>query len=164
MFLRKQCPLDHDLLPECLPAIAAAAVFSHLSNMLSDRGNKFEQLFDFEITRLYYAQHRGIPMIVEKRTYTFHPGKLAEFLTLYEKEAFEVHTSYLPLIGYFTTDIGMLNQAVSLWGYASMAERDEKRARLYADPRWIAFAPKATPLIQKMETEILLPTKFSPIR
>ncbi len=103
-------------------------------------------------------------MIVEKRTYTFHPGKLHEFLALYEKEAFAVHTQYLPLIGYFTTDVGTLNQVVSLWGYESMADRDEKRALLYADPAWIAFAPKVTPFIQKMETEILRPTSFSPIR
>lgn len=103
-------------------------------------------------------------MIIEKRTYTFHPGKLQEFLTMYEKEVFELHTSYLPLVGYFTTDVGTLNQVVSLWGYESMTDRDERRSRLYADPAWLAFAPKVTPMIQKMESEILIPTRFSPIR
>lgn len=86
-------------------------------------------------------------MIVEKRTYTFHPGKVQEFLELYEREGLEVHTRYLPLAGYYTSDIGMLNQVITLWQYASMAEREEKRAALYADPAWIAFAPKTTPLI-----------------
>jgi hypothetical protein len=103
-------------------------------------------------------------MIVEKRTYTFHPGKLHEFIALYEKVGYPLQTQYLSMIGYFTTEIGVLNQVISLWGYASLAERDEKRSRLYADPAWIAFAPKVTPLIQKMETEILLPTNFSPVR
>lgn len=103
-------------------------------------------------------------MIIEKRTYTFYPGKLAEFLALYEREGLEVHTRYLPLIGYFTTEIGTLNQVITMWGYASMAEREEKRARLYADPEWIAFGPKTTHLIQTMQTEILRPTSFSPIR
>lgn len=103
-------------------------------------------------------------MIVEKRTYTFHPGKLQEFLTLYEKEGLPIHTRYLPLVGYFTTEIGTLNQVITMWGYADMAERDERRARLYADPEWIAFGPKTTPLIQTMETQILRPTSFSPIR
>lgn len=103
-------------------------------------------------------------MIIEKRTYTFHPGKLQEFLALYEQEGLPIHTKYLPLIGYFVSEIGTLNQVITMWGYASMAERDDKRAKLYADPAWIAFAPKTTPFIQTMETMILRPTGFSPIR
>jgi hypothetical protein len=103
-------------------------------------------------------------MIVEKRTYRFHPGKVQEFLTLYEREGLPIHTKYLPLIGYFVSDIGPLNQVITMWGYASMADREEKRAKLYADPKWIAFGPKTTPLIQKMESMILKPTGFSPIR
>lgn len=103
-------------------------------------------------------------MIVEKRTYTFHPGKVQEFLALYEAEGLALHTKYLPLLGYFVSDIGTLNQVITMWGYKSMAERDDLRAKLYADPAWIAFGPKTTPFIQKMETMILKPTSFSPIR
>jgi hypothetical protein len=103
-------------------------------------------------------------MIIEKRTYTFHPGTVQEFLALYEREGLAIHTKYLPLIGYFVTDIGPLNQVITMWGYESMADREEKRARLYADPEWLALGPKTTPFIQKMETMILKPTSFSPIR
>lgn len=103
-------------------------------------------------------------MIIEKRTYTFHPGKLQEFLALYEREVLPLHTKYLPLIGYFTSDIGTLNQVITMWGYDSMQQRDDLRAKLYADPEWIAFGPKTTQFIQKMETMILRPTSFSPIR
>ncbi len=103
-------------------------------------------------------------MIIEKRTYTLYPGKQQEFLALYEAEGFPLHTRYLRMIGYFTSDIGALNQIITMWGYESMQEREERRARLYADPAWIAFAPKTTHLIQKMENMILRPTSFSPIR
>jgi len=103
-------------------------------------------------------------VIIEKRTYTFHPGKVQEFLALYEAEGLALHTKYLPMIGYFVSDIGTLNQVVTMWGYKSMAERDKLRAQLYSDPAWIAFGPKTTPFIQKMETMILKPTSFSPIR
>ena len=103
-------------------------------------------------------------MIIEKRTYTFHPGKVQEFLALYEREGLPLHTKYLPLIGYFVSEIGTLNQVITMWGYESMADRDTRRAALYADPEWIAFGPKTTPFIQKMETAILRPTSFSPIR
>ena len=38
------------------------------------------------------------------------------------------------LIGYFTTEIGTLNQIVHMWGYESMAQRQERRTALYSDP------------------------------
>ena len=103
-------------------------------------------------------------MIVEKRTYTLHPGKTQDFLALYEAEGLALHTKYLNMLGYFLSDIGPLNQVITMWGYEDMAERDELRAKLYADPDWIAFGPKTTGFIQKMETMILKPASFSPIR
>jgi hypothetical protein len=103
-------------------------------------------------------------MIVEKRTYTLHPGKMQEFLSLYEAEGLPLHTKYLPMIGYFISEIGTLNQIITMWGYDSMAHRDELRAELYADPAWIDFGPKTTDFIQTMETVILKPTSFSPIK
>ncbi len=64
-------------------------------------------------------------MIIEKRTYTFHPGKVQEFLALYEAEGLALHTKYLKMIGYFVSEIGTLNQVITMWGYDSMAQRDE---------------------------------------
>ena len=87
----------------------------------------------------------GATMIVEKRTYTLHP-------------------KYLPMLGYFVSDIGTLNQVITMWGYDSMQQRDELRSQLYADPAWIAFGPKTTGYIQKMESVILRPTSWSPIK
>ena len=101
-------------------------------------------------------------MIIEKRTYTMHPGMLPAFLALYEAEGLALHTKYLPLLGYFVSDIGVLNQVITMWGYDSMAQRDELRTQLYADPAWIAFGPKTTAYIQKMESAILRPTNWSP--
>lgn len=103
-------------------------------------------------------------MIIEKRTYTLHPGAMGEFLALYEAEGLPLHLKYLTMLGYFVSDIGQLNQIVNLWGYESMAERDEKRAELYSDPEWITFGPKTTGYIATMENMILKPTAFSPIR
>ena len=51
-----------------------------------------------------------------------------------------------------------------MWGYDEHAAARRLRAKLYADPAWIAFGPKTTPYIQTMETTILKPTQFSPIR
>ena len=104
-------------------------------------------------------------MFLEERIYTFKPGTLPEFLALYEKEGFAIHTKHLGQpVGYFTTDIGPLNQLVHMWGYQSHADRDERRANLYADPEWIEFVPKTAHFIDRMENKILTPTNFSPWR
>ena len=68
------------------------------------------------------------------------------------------------MIGYFTTEIGPLNQIVHLWGYDSLDERMRRRAALGGTPEWQAFLAKVLPLIVTMETKILVPTAFSSIR
>lgn len=100
-------------------------------------------------------------MIVEQRLYTFHPGKLSEFLRLYESEAMATQQRHLPhLLGYYVAEVGILNQVTTLWGYASMEERESFRAKLFADPLWIAFLEKARPLMTQQECKILKPAPF----
>jgi hypothetical protein len=67
-------------------------------------------------------------------------------------------------VGYFISDLGPLNQAVHIWGYSSMHEREERRERLWADPRWLEFAQQVYPMIEAQENKILKPAAFSPIR
>lgn len=104
-------------------------------------------------------------MIVDERTYTLHPGKTAEFLALYQAEGYPVQTGYLgePL-GFFTTEIGILHQVVHLWGYESMGDREQRRAKMQADPAWQSYLKKSTPLFREMQNRILVPTAFSKIR
>jgi hypothetical protein len=104
-------------------------------------------------------------MIVEQRTYTLHVGKVPEYLRLYESEGMAIQTRILGrLVGYFTADIGPLNQIIHMWGYESLEDRARRRAEMQADPGWKAYIAKIQPLIQTQETKILIPTSFSPIR
>jgi hypothetical protein len=104
-------------------------------------------------------------VFVELRTYTFHPGKLPEFMRVYEQEGLEVQKRILGrMVGYFTTDIGMLNQVVHMWAYTDLKERQDRRAELAADKGWQAYLAKILPLIQTMESKILVPASFSPIK
>lgn len=100
-------------------------------------------------------------MIVEQRLYTFHPGKLQEFLQVYEAEAMAVQLEYVPLmLGYYVTEVGMLNQVTTLWGYASAQARMDQRDALFADPRWIAYLAKVRPMMVSQECRFLKPTTF----
>jgi hypothetical protein len=104
-------------------------------------------------------------MIVEERTYHVLTGKLAEVVRLYAEEGTAVQQQHLGnLIGAFTVDIGDLSSIVQLWGYESLGEREERRARLQADETWKDFLKRLTPLIHTQRNRILVPTSFSPIR
>ena len=57
-----------------------------------------------------------------------------------------------------------LSTYTTFWRYDSLAEREEKRARLQADERWKSFLAKVQPLMHTQQNRILVPTPFSPIR
>lgn len=100
-------------------------------------------------------------MLVEERTYTTHPGKWRDYLRLYEAEGLEPQKRILGrMVGYYTTEIGELNQVVHLWAYQDLKERSERRAQLLADPAFAAYVQKMLPLLQKQESRILRPTSF----
>jgi hypothetical protein len=103
-------------------------------------------------------------VIVEQRTYDFQPGTLPEFFRLYEETgAREMQTRILGnLLAYYVSELGPLNQTVHLWQYDSLDDRARRRGALAAEPAWRDFLARVTPMIQRQESKILLPTPFSP--
>jgi hypothetical protein len=102
-------------------------------------------------------------MIVEERIYTLHPGKVPDYMRLYEQEGFKVQGPILgQLVGWYQTDFGPLNQIIHMWAYDSYEERTRRRAALGASKDWQAFAAKIRPLIKRQENKILLPASWSP--
>ena len=83
----------------------------------------------------------------------------------YDPRGLKIQTRILGnLIGYFHTDLGKLNQIVHLWGYESLAERERRRALLAADSEWQEYLMQSPDIILKMESRILVPAPFSPIK
>jgi len=104
-------------------------------------------------------------MLIDLRHYTFHPGKLQVFLPRFEKEGLPLQTKYCGnLVGYFVSESGTLNQVVQIWAYEDAADRDARRARLWADPAWVKFGEFALPLIQFQTNQLLKPAGFSPMK
>jgi hypothetical protein len=104
-------------------------------------------------------------MIIDERTYTCHPGKAKAFLEIYNRLARPIQWPILgePL-GFFVTEVGELNQVVHWWKYESMADREQRRAKLQAAPGWGDYLDQATPFLAHMENRILVPTAFSPMK
>jgi hypothetical protein len=107
------------------------------------------------------APNREDSMFVEQRLYTCAPGNTAKFLKAYEQDGRAPQTDHLGQpIGYYVSEIGMLNQITTLWAYGSLDERVERRRTLFADPAWVDFLDKARPLLTTQETRILTPAPF----
>lgn len=101
-------------------------------------------------------------MVIDHRTYNVKPGKLNDFLKVYEAEGFPLQKKYLGhCVGwYFSNDIGALNQVVHMWAYKDLNDREQRRNRLAADPAWGQYLTKATGYLDSMENKILRPTPF----
>jgi len=96
-------------------------------------------------------------MIVDHRTYTVHPGKLNDYLKIYQELGLPLQQKHLgKLVGWYTSmDIGPLNQVVHLWAYDDLADRAARRAALAKEPGWGEFLKQGMPLLQSMENKIL---------
>jgi NIPSNAP len=103
-------------------------------------------------------------MIVEMRIYTIQPGRLEGYIRDIEEINPVLDAHLTPLIGYFTNEVGMLNQVVSMRAYPDFAERTARRKAMLADPRFKAASERITPVIQRQQNWILQPTSFSPLR
>ncbi|HEY4202848.1 MAG TPA: NIPSNAP family protein [Devosiaceae bacterium] len=102
-------------------------------------------------------------MIVEHRTYIVKHGLMAEYLQRYEKHGLHIQLRHLgPLLGFYVSEVGVLNEVTHLWSYESMADRETRRAKLMADPEWQAFLKTNAGTFEHQQTKILKPTSFSP--
>ncbi len=95
------------------------------------------------------------------RTYTLRPGTHPEYLKVYEAMGMEAQKEILGhMVGYYSTEIGPLNQIIHMWAYDSLDERSERRAKLMTDPRWQKMLPELRKYIKSQETKILVPAPF----
>ncbi|MFZ2737645.1 MAG: NIPSNAP family protein [Burkholderiaceae bacterium] len=102
-------------------------------------------------------------MIYEHRTYTVAHGKMQEYLERYEELGLQVQLKHLGrLLGFFVSEIGPLNQVVHIWVYDSLADREQRRAALDADPAWHVFTKANRGSFVAQDVKILRPTKFNP--
>jgi hypothetical protein len=101
--------------------------------------------------------------VYELRVYRTHPGKAPQWLGLF-REIMPVREKYSSPVGIWSTEIGPLNTVVHLWAYRDGNHRAEVRGAALRDPAWQAFVQQASPLLQVMESKVLVPTAFSPWR
>ena len=105
-------------------------------------------------------------MIHELRRYQIKPGKLADYVEKSGSIGRAIRGDrYGQLLGYWSTELGPLNQVVHLWEYADLAARAAARAGLAKDERWTKeYLPGSGPLLDDQENMILTPFDWAPFR
>ena len=93
-------------------------------------------------------------MLYELRTYNLTANSVPEVERRFA-EKIEARMKLSPLVGFWHTDIGPLNQIVHLWAYESLQHRADTRAKAIADKVW---PPDITEFIVSMESDILTPS------
>ncbi|HYG44839.1 MAG TPA: NIPSNAP family protein [Bordetella sp.] len=98
-------------------------------------------------------------MIHEYRTYTIEPGQLDTYLALAESKVVPIRQDdYGRLVGFWTSEFGVLNQVHHIWEYTSIDQRQQLRRELAANRRWCdEFLAGAWPTMQAQEVRFMSP-------
>ncbi len=103
-------------------------------------------------------------MIVDMRVYTFHPGRMPDWVKAYEELAWPLQKQYLgKCVGWYTSIEGKLHQVVHLWEFESQADREARRGAMMKDPGWPVFQARVKELgaLISQENTILSPAAFA---
>ena len=105
-------------------------------------------------------------MLLDVRTYRCKPGTINAQLDLYEKlgKAPQFRALGKPLC-YLKTETGDPNEYVHIWVYENAGDREAKRARLWADPDWIAYIEQSAKLgaLESQSNKLMSPVGFCPL-
>jgi hypothetical protein len=96
-------------------------------------------------------------MIYELRTYTVKPGTIGDMVKAASTVSRDIRgDNYGKLEGYWSTEIGPLNQVMHLWSYSDFNERTRLRAELFKNPRWTGeYTPLIYPLLMRQDVRLL---------
>lgn len=108
-------------------------------------------------------------MIVEMRVYHCAPTRLPALLDRFSSTTLGFFEKYgIKPIGFWTTLIGESNHTLTyLLQWESLAEREQKWNAFQADAEWIekrAATEAERPIVERIESHMLAPTAFSPLR
>ena len=96
-------------------------------------------------------------MIYELRTYTVKPGTGGDMVKAASTVSRDIRgDNFGKLEGYWSTEIGPLNQVLHMWSYRDFEERAKLRAELAKNPRWGGeYLPLIRPLLIRQDVRLL---------
>jgi hypothetical protein len=108
-------------------------------------------------------------MIIEMRIYHCLPTRLPALHARFTETSLAFFDKYgIKPVGFWTTLIGPSNHSLTyLLQWEDLAERERKWNAFQADKEWIArrtASEAEKPIVERIESVILTPTDYSPMR
>ena len=97
-------------------------------------------------------------MVIEMQTYTLKTRSVGSVVKMFE-EALPARTALSPLAAFWRTEVGVLNQIIMIWPYASADERDRMRA---AELKIAGWPLEIRDHVLEESTLLWTPAPFSP--
>nr|OQO29656.1 hypothetical protein B0A51_02264 [Rachicladosporium sp. CCFEE 5018] len=129
-----------------------------LKTLISSKKTSLMQEFSFWPT----SPPRQLGGVFELRTYTLHPGNLLEWEHHWRK-GLEARKEVMEGVGAWFVQIGALNEVHHLWQFPDLQERKGRREQSWGQAGWAETVHRTVPLIQKMNSRIMVPLPWSPI-
>ncbi|KAL7948465.1 hypothetical protein V8C42DRAFT_252499 [Trichoderma barbatum] len=129
-----------------------------LSKLITSKKISLMQEFSFWPT----TPPRQLGGVFELRSYTLHPGNLLEWETHWRR-GLKARREVMEGVGAWFVQIGELNTVHHLWQFANLEERRARREKSWSVEGWSDTVHKTVPLIQSMQSRILIPMPWSPV-
>ncbi len=106
-------------------------------------------------------------MLLDVRTYTCRPGTIKKHLAIYERLGKGPQTRNLGQpFAFLLTETGDVNQYIHIWAYQDAADREKRRAAMWADPEWIAYTEESAKFgaLVSQTNRLMKPAEFFPLK
>jgi hypothetical protein len=102
------------------------------------------------------------PNIYELRNYRAKPGAARQWAEVFRK-ILPVRERFSKMVGLWLTEAGQPNEICHIWAYKDLNHRAQVRADVAKTPEWQAFLKESAPLLDEMNSTVMLPVPHSPM-
>jgi len=100
--------------------------------------------------------------LIDHRIYTIKLRKMPEFLEVFNRLALPILLETLGNpVGFYTSQVGPLNQFVHLWAYQDMSDYERRCNARDTHPGFPAYLSASEHLIEAQETRLIRAVEFS---
>ncbi|KAL9548876.1 hypothetical protein MBANPS3_005477 [Mucor bainieri] len=135
------------------------AFMEKLGSLLVSRENGIMLEFDFWQT----SPPRVTNGIFELRKYVLKPGRLLEW-EMYWRKGLECRKQFCEPVGAWFTQLGELNTVYHMWTYPDLQTRKTTREDAWKSEGWAETVYKTVRLVENMQSFIMKPLPYSPLR
>lgn len=131
-----------------------------LRPLLRSRSSEIVQEFEFWGGTPNPRQLGGI---FELKTYDLKPGAMIDW-EYHWRKGLEYRKEVMEPVGAWFSSIGSLNRVYHLWQFTDLQHRKISRRRSWDLPGWAETTQETVKLLQQMQSSILLPLEYSPLK